>query len=108
MSVAHVRKKDNVVVVTGREAGKRGEVIRVMPRKGRVFVSKVNMVKRHTKPTQKHPQGGIIEKEGALHLSNVRLVCPKCDKGVRVRVQTLEDGSKQRACSRCGEQLGSV
>ncbi len=104
----HVRKKDQVIVVAGKELGKRGEVIRVLPEVGRVFVAKVNMVKRHTKPTQKHPQGGIIEKEGGLHLSNVRLLCPKCDKGARLRIVKHDDGSKTRVCARCGETFGNL
>jgi large subunit ribosomal protein L24 len=108
MSVMQIRKKDTVVVLSGKEKGRRGEVIRVLPRKGRVFISKVNLVKRHSKPTQKHPQGGIVEKEGGIHISSVRLVCPKCDKGVRLRVKKLEDGSKVRVCATCGETLGSV
>jgi len=103
-----VRKKDTVVVTTGKEAGKRGEVIRVLPKDGRVFVAKVNQVKRHTRPSQKHPQGGIVEKEGGLHLSNVRVVCPKCDEGVRIRFRKLEDGSKIRVCASCGETLGNL
>jgi large subunit ribosomal protein L24 len=72
--MAHVRKKDIVKVITGKEKGREGEVIRVLPRKELVFVSRVNMVKRHQRPTQKNPQGGIIEKEGGIHWSNVRVI----------------------------------
>jgi large subunit ribosomal protein L24 len=104
----HVRKKDQVEVIAGKEAGKRGEVIRVTPKKGRVFVAKLNMVKRHSRATQKNPKPEIVTKEGGIHLSNVLLICPKCDKGVRIRLRKLEDGSKVRVCAKCDETLGNV
>ena len=99
----HVRKGDTVVVVAGKEKGKRGKVLRILTKKERVLVERVNMVKRHTKPSQKHPQGGIIEKEGSIELSNVRLFCPKCDGPRRTGVKVREDGKKQRICRKCGE-----
>lgn len=70
----NVRKKDIVQVITGKEKGREGEVIRVLPKKEIVFVSRINMIKRHTKPSQKSPQGGIVEKEGGVHVSNVKLI----------------------------------
>ncbi len=99
----HIRKGDTVVVVAGKEKGKRGKVLRLLTKKNRVLVERVNMVKRHTKPSQKHPQGGIIEKEGSLHISNIRLYCPKCNAPRRTGVRVREDGKKQRVCRRCGE-----
>ena len=99
----HVRKGDTVVVVAGKEKGKRGKVLRILTKKERVLVERVNMVKRHTKPSQKHPQGGIIEKEGSIELSNVRLFCPKCDGPRRTGVKVREEGKKQRICRKCGE-----
>jgi len=99
-----IRRDDEVVVITGRDKGARGKVIRVLPEKGKVVVSKVNMVKRHTRPTQTS-SGGIIEREAPLEISNIQFVCPKCDTGVRLGVKILEDGRKVRTCRKCGEVL---
>jgi len=91
----HVRKGDTVAVITGRERGKRGKVLRVSPEKGRVLVEHVNMVKKHQRPTQKLRQGGIIE----------LLVCSRCDKASRTGITLLADGRKVRMCKRCGESV---
>ena len=99
-----IRSGDEVVVITGRDKGARGNVTRVLPEKGKVIVAKVNMVKRHTKPTQ-NSSGGIVEREAPLEISNVQYVCPKCDAGVRLGAKTLEDGRKVRTCRKCGEVL---
>jgi large subunit ribosomal protein L24 len=103
MAMAHVRKGDTVVVVAGKERGKRGKVLRVIPAKGRVLVENVNMIKKHQRPTQKLRQGGIIEREGTIHLSNVMLVDPQTDKPTRVGVRSLVDGRKARVARRSGE-----
>ena len=105
MRGGHVRKGDTVAVITGRELGKRGKVLRVFPDAGRVLVEKVNMVKKHQRPTQKLRQGGIIEREGALALSNVLLVCSRCAKPARTGIKVLADGRKIRVCKRCGEPV---
>jgi len=105
MAMAHVRRGDTVVVVAGKDRGKRGKVLRVVPGKGRVVVEKINMIKKHQRPTQKLRQGGIIEREGALALSNVLVVCPRCDKPSRLGVKILGDGRKVRTCRRCGESI---
>ncbi len=105
MAVGHVRRGDTVAVIAGRERGKRGKVLRVLGDKSRVVVEKVNMVKKHQRPTQKLRQGGIIEREGALAVSNVLLVCSRCDKPSRTGVKVLADGRKVRACKRCGEPV---
>jgi len=97
------RVNDTVEIIAGREKGKRGRVLKVLPAKGRVIVEKVNFVKRHTKPSQQSRQGGIVEKEGSIHVSNVMLFCKKCSKPVRVRNLRGADGVKSRACARCGE-----
>ena len=91
-----VRKGDTVVVIAGKEKGKRGKVLRVDHKKNRVVVERVMMVKRHTKPSQQNPQGGIIEKEGSVHLSNVMPVDPGSDKATRVKVKRDENGRAQR------------
>ncbi len=80
MAMAHVRKGDTVMVVAGKERGKRGKVLRVIPGKGRVLIEHVNMIKKHQRPTQKLRQGGIIEREGPIHLSNVMLVDPQTER----------------------------
>jgi large subunit ribosomal protein L24 len=101
----HVRRGDTVAVIAGRERGKRGKVLRVLPEAGRVVVEKVNMMKKHQKPTQKLRQGGIIEREGALALSNVLLVCGRCDQPSRTGIKVLGDGRKVRVCRRGGETI---
>jgi len=105
MPGVHVRRGDTVAVISGKERGKRGKVMRVLRDKGRVVVEKVNMVKRHQRPTQKLRQGGIIEREGALALSNVLPVCSRCDKPARSGVTVLADGRRLRVCKRCGEAM---
>jgi large subunit ribosomal protein L24 len=105
MQAMHVRRGDLVGVITGRERGKRGKVLRVLSDKGRVVVEHVNMIKRHQRPTQKLRQGGIIEREGPLAVSNVLPICPRCDKPSRTGVKTLGDGRKARICKRCGESM---
>ncbi len=103
MAQAHVRRGDTVVVVAGKERGKRGKVLRVLPAEGRVIVERVNMMKKHQRPTQKLRQGGIIEREAPLHLSNVMLVDPRTDKPTRVGVRLLADGKKARIARASGE-----
>lgn len=105
MTTAHVsiKRNDTVVVIAGKEKGKRGKVLVVLPEKQRVIVERVNFVKRHQRPTQKVKQGGIIEREGSLHISNVMLVCGKCDKPTRTSVQMLADGRRARVCRKCAE-----
>lgn len=96
--MAHVRKGDEVVVVSGKDKGKRGKVLLVDAKKGRVKVEKINLIKRHVRPSQKHPQGGIVEKEGTLHISNVRLWDHKAGAPCRTGVKFIErEGSKKAA-----------
>jgi len=99
-----IKKGDTVVVLTGKNSGKQGQVIRLQNKKNRIFVERVNMVKKHQKPTQSS-QGGIIEKEASIHASNVALSCPKCNKGVKVGYKFHDDGHKVRVCRNCGEEL---
>jgi large subunit ribosomal protein L24 len=105
MAIAHVRKGDTVMVVAGKERGKKGKVLRVIPEKSRVVVERLNMIKKHQRPTQKVRQGGIIEREGSIHLSNVMLVDPNSDKPTRVGMKALSDGKKVRVARRSGEML---
>jgi len=101
----HVKKNDLVTVTTGKEKGKTGKVLKVIPKKNRVVVEKVNFIKRHQRPTGQLRQGGIIEKEGPLHVSNVMIMCGKCNRPVRIGRRILEDGKKVRVCKKCGEVL---
>lgn len=99
----HVKKGDTVVVVAGKDRGKKGKILQAMPAKSRVIVEGANVIKKHTRPTQKMPQGGIVEKEAPMHVSNVMPFCPKCGKGVRISKKELADGKKVRSCHQCGE-----
>ena len=101
----HVRRGDTVVVLTGKDRGKKGKVVRVLPEACRVVVEGVNIVKRHQRPTRQVMQGGIIEKEAPVHASNVMLVCPRCGQPTRVGKRRLETGERVRACKRCGEVI---
>lgn len=99
-----IKKKDKVVVLSGKDKGKQGEVLKVMPEESRVIVAKINFVKRHTRPTQTDP-GGIREKEAPLPIAKVMLVCPKCTQPTRPKFDTLSDGKKVRVCRKCGEMI---
>jgi large subunit ribosomal protein L24 len=97
-----IRKNDNVLVVTGKNRGTRGRVLKVDPEKNRLIVEGVNLIKRHTKPNpQKNIKGGVVEREASIHASNVQLVCPECGKQTRVGRKVLGDGRKVRICRKC-------
>ena len=97
-----IRKNDNVLVITGKNRGTQGRVLRVDPVKNRLVVEGVNMIKRHTKPNpQKNIKGGVVEREASLHASNVQLMCPECGKQTRVGRKILGDGRKVRICRKC-------
>lgn len=100
-----LKKGDQVVVISGKDRGKRGGILKVIPKDGAVLVEKVNMIKRHTKPTKINPQGGIIEKEAPLHISKVMMVDPATGKGTRIGKKLLEDGRKVRVSKKSGEVL---
>jgi large subunit ribosomal protein L24 len=98
-----IKKNDKVVVRSGKEKGKIGSVLKVDSERGHVIVEKVNIVKRHTRPGGANAQGGIVEKEAPIRISNVMLVCTKCAEPSRIGKKVLEDGSKVRVCKKCGE-----
>lgn len=104
-----VRKGDKVRVITGKDRGKEGKVLRVYPEKQRIVVERVNMVKKAQRPTQKAPQGGILEVEGTIHVSNVMLVCPSCSEPTRLgreREKSADGGSvRVRVCKKCGKAI---
>jgi large subunit ribosomal protein L24 len=93
------------MVITGKERGKVGKVLRVVPEKNRAVVERLNLVKRHLKPRGPQNPGGIVEKEAPIHLSNLMPMCERCNAPVRVGSRKLEDGNKARVCRRCGELL---
>ena len=99
-----LKKGDTVKVIAGKEKGKTGKVLKVVIDKSQVVVEKLNFVKRHQKPDAKG-KGGIVEKEGPIHISNVVFLCSKCEAGVRMGQKVLEDGKKVRVCSKCQEIL---
>ena len=101
----HVRKNDTVVVISGKDEGKKGKVIGSFPADGRILVEGVNMITRHVKPRKAGQQGGLIKQEGTIAASKVMLYCPKCERPVRARHQILPDGGKVRVCGRCSEAL---
>jgi large subunit ribosomal protein L24 len=100
-----LRKDDKVKVIAGKDKGKIGKVLKVDRKKNRVLVENINMVKRHSRPTASNRQGGIVESEAAVHVSNVMLMCGKCVTPTRIKFQILEDGKKVRACAECNETI---
>ena len=103
----HVKKGDTVVVLSGKDKGKQGKIISAFPKKSQVVVEDVNKVKRHTKPSVKAPQGGILDKEMPLHACKVMLVCPSCNKPTKIGHKTV-DGKNVRICKKCGEIVDSA
>src|SRR3989338_4068089 len=101
----HLKINDQVEVIAGKDKGRVGKVIKVNATDGKAIVEKINMIKRHTKPSQMNQQGGIIEKEAFLDASNLMVICPKCSKTSRVGKKILEDGSKVRICKKCTESV---
>jgi large subunit ribosomal protein L24 len=100
-----IKKKDKVRVIAGNDKGKEGEVLKVFPRTNKIIVEKVNMIKRHQRASQQAPQGGIIEKEGPIDVSNVMLICPNTGKSTRIGKEMLSDGSRARVSKQSGEML---
>lgn len=100
-----IRKNDTVYVLAGKDKGKSGRVFRVSPDKGRALVEGINYIKKHARKSQDNPQGGIIQKESPIHLSNIALFCKTCNKPARVGSSSLADGTKTRFCKRCKEVI---
>ena len=108
MAVQRLRKNDTVIVIGGRERGKTGTVLRVLPDEHRVVIERLNLVKRHMKPRGVQQQGGIMEKEASIHASNVQPLCGKCNKPARIGRRRRQDGRTVRVCRRCDQPLESV
>ena len=100
-----VKKNDTVRVIAGEDKGKEGKILKVFPDTNRVIVEKVNLIKRHTRPSKSVPQGGIIEKEAPINATNVMLVCPKTGKPTRIGVEVAKDGSRTRTSKKSGDPL---
>lgn len=101
--VTKLKKNDKVKVITGRDNGKIGKILKVDRKKGRVVVENINKVKRHTRPNASNRQGGIVEREASIDWSNVMLMCNKCLSPVRIKMKLVEDGNKVRVCRKCEE-----
>ena len=101
----HVKTGDTVVVLSGREKGKKGKILAVSPKEGKVIIEGVNQVSKHVKPRKMGEEGGIIKVDGAMYACKVQLVCPRCGKPTRVGHKIYEDGTKERICKKCGETL---
>lgn len=101
----HVKKNDTVMVISGKDKGKTGEVLSVMPKTGKIIVKGVNVVTKHQKPNRQNMQGGIIQKEAPIYSSKVMLYCTKCKSVTRISTKAEENGTKNRICKKCGETL---
>ncbi len=105
--MARIRKSDQVIVLTGKDKGKVGKVLGIKRKNSRIIVENINMAKKHSRPSAKNRQGGIIESEAPIHWSNVMLLCNKCVTPVRIKMKRLEDGKKIRVCRKCNEIIDS-
>lgn len=101
----NIKKDDTVLVITGKDAGRKGKVLKVIPKDNRIVVEGINKAKKHQRPSRAIPQGGILQIEAPLNVSNVMLLCTKCNKPTRIAKRFLEDGTKVRICKNCGEVL---
>lgn len=100
-----LRKNDNVMIIAGKERGTTGKILRVLSEKDRAIIERLNLVKRHTKPRGPQQPGGILEKEASIHVSNLMLMCDRCNAPIRFGHKVLGDGKKVRICRRCGETI---
>ena len=101
----HVKTGDTVLILSGKDRGKKGKVLQVSPKEGKVIVEGINIVSKHVKPRKMGEQGGIVKAEGAMYACKVQIVCPRCGKATRVSHKVYEDGTKERICKKCGEAL---
>ncbi len=103
-----VAKDDTVIVIAGDDKGKTGKVLKVFPDKQRIIVEGVNFIKRHTRARSRMEPGGVIEKEGPIHVSNVMVICPRCGEGTRPKRTRLVEGRRVRVCDKCNEIIGKT
>lgn len=102
----YLRVNDQVEVIAGKDKGRVGKIHKILPKSQKAIVEKINIVKRHTKPNMNNQEGGILDLEAPIHVSNLMLICEKCAGPVRIKKNTLEDGTKVRVCKKCGETIG--
>jgi large subunit ribosomal protein L24 len=100
-----VKKNDKVRVISGKDKGKTGKVLRIEPDKNKIYIERINIIKRHTRKKGQNQPGGIISKEGPIHLSNIRVICPNCGKLSHVGFEVKDSGEKVRICRKCGQQI---
>ena len=105
MNNISIKKDDMVVVLSGKDKGKQGKVIEVMPKSGKLVVEKINVVSRHTKPRKQGQEGGILKKEAPMYACKVMRVCPKCNQPTRAASKVLADGKRVRICKKCGAEI---
>ena len=105
MAKMHVKKGDKVKVLSGKDKGKEGEILRAYPSTQRVVVEKVNMITKTIRPNQNNPQGGLTKVEGTIHVSNVMLICPECNQPTRTNAGRNAEGKKVRVCKKCGKVI---
>lgn len=101
----YLKKDDQVEIIAGKDKGRVGKILRVLRSQDKAVVERINMIKRHTKPTEMNQQGQIVEKEAPIHVSNIQLICPDCTKAGRIKKKILDDGTKVRVCKHCGESI---
>lgn len=101
----YIKKNDKVKIITGKDNGKIGKVLKVNRKKNRLLIENINIVKKHTKPDMRNRQGGIVESEAPIHWSNVMVMCNRCVTPTRIKFQLLDDGKKVRKCRKCNEIL---
>jgi len=106
--MSRVKKEDKVMVISGKDRGKKGKVLKTIPSENKIIVEGVNFTKKHQRPTNQYREGGIIERESPIYVSKVMVVCPNCDKPTRVAHKILENGEKVRSCKKCGEIIDKV
>jgi len=104
MSLGRLKKGDMVKILAGKDKGKTGKVLKSIPEKGKIVIEKINIIKKHKRPDQKS-KGGVVEKEGSVHISKVGLLCNKCNAAVRIKSKILEDGKKVRVCGKCNDVI---
>jgi len=105
MKKLHIKTNDTVIVLNGKDRGKKGKVLEVSPKEGKVIVEGVNVVTKHVKPRKMGDPGGLVKAESALYACKVQLICPKCGKPARTGAETFADGTKERICRKCGETV---
>jgi large subunit ribosomal protein L24 len=106
--MSRVKREDKVMVISGKDRGKKGKVLKTIPSENKIIVEGVNFTKKHQRPTNQYREGGIIERESPIYVSKVMVVCPNCDKPTRVAHKILENGEKVRSCKKCGEIIDKV